>query len=100
MIQNIPYMHQQTPLPPGKYVYSNNFPAVMEQIAPIYTIPTKPVFFDHLMMHLDKTIRVITLNGPLEGTLTGVAIDHLQLTIGDYNYHVHYPNITYFVTPK
>lgn len=100
MLQTNNFSHLQSFLPPGKYIYSSNFPSVMKQLSPIYTIPIKPVYFDHLLLHLNKNILVVTLNGPLEGELTGVAIDHLQLTIGDYNYHINYSNITYFVTSK
>lgn len=100
MIQGYHYRNPHTALPPGKYVFSNQFQNTMNQLAPIYTIPTKPVYFDHLLLHLNKTIEVVTTSGPLKGELSGVAIDHLQLTIDDFNYHINYNNVTYFVTPK
>jgi hypothetical protein len=44
----------------------------------------------------NKKIKVVLVNGSLEGMLTGVAIDHLQLTIDGENYHVRYPQVVYF----
>jgi hypothetical protein len=91
-MQNYPYTNQDTVLPPGHYAYTNNFPQTMKTLSPTYTIPTEPVFFDHLMMNLGKTITIVTMKES-KGKLTGVvAIDHLQLSIGDLN-----PQITYFI---
>ncbi|OAS83031.1 DUF2642 domain-containing protein [Metabacillus sp. KUDC1714] len=44
----------------------------------------------------NKKIKVVLVNGSLEGMLTGVAIDHLQLTIDGENYYVRYPQVVYF----
>ncbi|TDL91657.1 DUF2642 domain-containing protein [Vibrio vulnificus] len=33
----------------------------------------------------------------LKGILTGVAIDHLQLSIGELKYHIRYPQINHFI---
>ncbi len=88
-------------LPPGKYVYSSHFPAMMKQLSPTYNVPTEPVFMEHLLMQMGKKIRVVTIHGQqLDGKVTGVAIDHLQLTIGDLNYHIKFASIIYFITPK
>ncbi|PYF08397.1 DUF2642 domain-containing protein [Ureibacillus chungkukjangi] len=84
-------------VPPGQYKYSNHFPQVMQQLSPTYTVATEPVFFDHLLMNVGKSIRVVTLNDTLEGTLSGVAIDHIQLTIGEEHYHIRIQHISYFV---
>lgn len=86
----------QTSLPPGDYVYSHQFVQNMNAMSPNYSIIIEPVFFDHLMMHKNKRIKVVTLNETLEGILTGIAIDHLQLTINGENYHIRYQHITYF----
>ncbi|WP_169908248.1 DUF2642 domain-containing protein [Metabacillus halosaccharovorans] len=52
-------------------------------------------------MQMGKKIRVVTIHGQqLDGKVTGVAIDHLQLTIGDLNYHIKFASIIYFITPK
>ncbi|UFU01108.1 hypothetical protein KO561_09300 [Radiobacillus kanasensis] len=59
MLENYPQMNHQVPLPPGYYMYSTNFPSMMNQISPTYTIPTKPVYVDHLLMYLNKTIQVV-----------------------------------------
>ncbi|MEC0275426.1 DUF2642 domain-containing protein [Peribacillus frigoritolerans] len=68
----------------------------MKILSPTYTIPTEPVFLDHLLMNLEKTIIVGTTNGTLEGKLTGVAIDHIQLTVGNLNYHIRFQHIIYY----
>ncbi|WP_081092314.1 DUF2642 domain-containing protein [Peribacillus simplex] len=83
-------------LPPGHYAYSSGFPTMMKNVSPTYTIPTEPVFLDHLLMNLEKTIVVATTMGALEGKLTGVAIDHIQLTIGNINYHIRHQHIVYY----
>lgn len=99
-MQPYPYRTPYWSIPPGKYNHSDNLLEMMQSIAPIYTIPTEPVFFDQLLKNVGKTIRIVTLNGSFEGKLTGVAIDHLQLTIGDANYHVRFAHISFFVTKK
>lgn len=68
----------------------------MKTLSPTYTIPTEPVFFDHLS-NLGKTITIVTMKESLKGKISGVAIDHLQLSIGDLKYHIRYPQITYFI---
>jgi hypothetical protein len=100
VIHYYPYRNQNFALPPGKYIYSSNFPIMMQQLSPSYIVPTEPVYMEHLLMHLGKTIKVVTINGQLDGKVTGVAIDHVQLTIGDSDYHIRYPNIIYFVTKQ
>jgi hypothetical protein len=79
-------------------MYSNLLPHTMITTSPAYTIKMEPIFFDHLLLHLNKNkkIRVVLVNGSLEGMLTGVAIDHLQLTIDGENYHVRYPQVVDF----
>jgi hypothetical protein len=99
-MQGYPYRNQALATPPGKYVYSSNFPLMMQQLSPSYMISTEPVFMEHLLINLGKTIKVVTTHGQLEGKITGVAIDHVQLTIGDFNYHIRFPNIIYFITKK
>lgn len=88
--------YQEQALPPGKYMYSPQFPQMMQQLSPVYMIPTEPVFVDHLMMQLNKPITVVTVAETLAGTLTGVAVDHLQLTINDVDHHIRYQHIIYF----
>lgn len=77
-------------------MYSNLLPHTMMTTSPAYTIKMEPIFFDHLLLHLNKKVKVVLVNGSLEGMLTGVAIDHLQLTIDGENYHVRYPQVVYF----
>jgi putative effector of murein hydrolase len=85
-----------TPLPPGYYFYSNQFPAMMSTLSPTYTIVAVPVFMNHLMQQNGKNITVVTVNGTLEGLLSGIAVDHLQLTVNGVNHHIRYPHIVYF----
>ncbi|OCA92842.1 DUF2642 domain-containing protein [Pseudobacillus wudalianchiensis] len=82
--------------PPGQYSYSSTFPSIMQSLSPSYTIQAEPVFLDHLLTYVGENIHVATVNESLEGTLTSVAIDHLQLTVDDVNYHIRYPHIIYF----
>ncbi|WP_226037058.1 DUF2642 domain-containing protein [Aquibacillus saliphilus] len=83
-------------LPPGVYVYTSELPEMIEEKQPSYSIQMEPVWLNHLLMHLDENLQVVTVNGALEGTLTGAAIDHLQLTIQGIDYHIRYPHIIYF----
>jgi hypothetical protein len=96
-MQHFQHSHYASVLPPGKYKYSKFFPFMMQQLSPTYTISTEPVFLDHLLMNIGRTIRVVTTNESLEGKLTGVAIDHLQLTVGDVNYHIRLQHVSYFI---
>ncbi|MEM1504851.1 DUF2642 domain-containing protein [Domibacillus sp. 8LH] len=96
MVQEYPNPPQHSLLPPGHYLYSPQFPAIMQQLSPVYTVTAEPVFLDHLLMHSGKTIQVDTTGGLLTGKLTGVAIDHLQLTINDVHHHIRYPHIISF----
>ncbi|MBO0997561.1 DUF2642 domain-containing protein [Bacillus sp. SD075] len=95
-MQSFPYEPYRETLPPGQYAYTSGFPAMMRNLSPTYTIPTEPVFLDHLLMNLEKTIIVVTTNGTLEGKLTGVAIDHIQLTVRNLNHHIRYQHIVYY----
>ena len=92
-----PYSQRSdVPLPPGKYVHSTQLQTTMNTTSPTYSVTMEPIFFDHLLLHLNKDIRVVTASESLEGTLTGVAIDHLQLTTNSVNYHIRFPHIVYF----
>ncbi|WP_375088487.1 hypothetical protein [Peribacillus sp. RS7] len=68
----------------------------MKSSSPTYTIPTEPVFFDHLLMNLGKTITAVPINESLKGKLTGVA-NHQQLSIGDLKHHIGFPQVSYFI---
>jgi len=96
-MHNFPNGNHQQALPPGQYMYSKQFPQIMQQLSPTYTVPAEPVFLDHLLMNIGKTIQIKTIDESLEGILTGVAIDHLQLTVGDLNYHIRLAHIIYFI---
>jgi cation diffusion facilitator CzcD-associated flavoprotein CzcO len=83
-------------LPPGYYLYTSQLPVMMKNISPIYTIPTEPVFLDHLLMHMGQRIHVETVTGGLQGVLTGAAVDHLQLTVDGVHFHIRYQHMIYF----
>jgi len=87
---------QKTVLPPGQYLYSPSFPAIMQSLSPVYTVSAEPVFMDHLLMHSGKIIQVSTTGGLLKGKLTGVAVDHIQLTIEGVHHHIRYAHIISF----
>lgn len=92
------YDRYETRIPStGHYSHISNFKDTVKSSSPTYTIPTKPVFFDHLLMNLGKTITAVPINESLKGKLTGVAIDHQQLSIGDLKHHIGFPQITYFI---
>ncbi|WP_223292236.1 DUF2642 domain-containing protein [Salipaludibacillus neizhouensis] len=48
-----------------------------------YVTPLDPVFVDHLSRHENEQIIVTTTAGKIEGVLTGVAVDHIQLNLSD-----------------
>ncbi|MRH42749.1 DUF2642 domain-containing protein [Aquibacillus halophilus] len=83
-------------LPPGVYVYTSELPEMMEKNQPSYSINLEPVWLNHLLMHLNKDLQVVTVSGTLEGKLTGAAVDHLQLTVQGIDYHIRYPHVVYF----
>ncbi|MZP30435.1 DUF2642 domain-containing protein [Heliobacterium undosum] len=56
-----------------------------------------PVFIDHVTRHMGQQMTVMTTAGKLEGVLTGVAVDHIQLNIDkDKALHVRIAQIVYF----
>jgi hypothetical protein len=84
------------PLPPGQYPYSPALPQIMNALTPTYVIPAEPVFMDHLLMHVEKNIRVKTVEGTLVGKLAGVAVDHIQINVEGVPHHVRLHHIIYF----
>lgn len=96
MYQHFPHLHNHGVLPPGYYIHSGQLLNTMTVTQPNYYIKLEPIYFDHLMLHLNKRIQVSTINEKLTGVLTGVAVDHLQLTVEGVNYHIRFENITYF----
>lgn len=86
-------------------------PAYINQMAapysPIYPVPSvpqptqyitllDPVFVDHLSRHEGQRIVVVTTAGKLEGVLTGVAVDHIQLSIDEKALHIRIAQIVHF----
>ncbi|WP_459965549.1 DUF2642 domain-containing protein [Paenibacillus sp. JCM 10914] len=57
----------------------------------------EPVFMDHLLRHKGQKVMIDTTAGKLEGILTGVVVDHCQLTIGENKaLHIRFAEIVYF----
>ncbi|MTV49227.1 DUF2642 domain-containing protein [Heliobacillus mobilis] len=85
--------------------YVNQMPALC---TPIHTVPVvpqpnqyvtviEPVFIDHISRHNGEQMVVMTTAGKVEGVLTGVATDHIQLNIGnDRAIHLRIDQIVYF----
>ncbi|MEY8738626.1 DUF2642 domain-containing protein [Bacillales bacterium AN1005] len=46
-------------------------------MSPSYTVSTEPVLLDHLLMNIEKNIRIVTTHGTFDGSLSGVAIDQI-----------------------
>ncbi|SDJ82044.1 DUF2642 domain-containing protein [Sediminibacillus albus] len=62
-----------------------------------YTSPFEPVYVDHLSRHQGKQISVVTTAGTVEGILSGVAVDHIQLNLSETRaVHVRIAQIVYF----
>lgn len=85
--------------------YVNQMPALHTPIFPIpdvpqpnhYTTPLDPVFVDHSGKHHGHSIAVMTTAGKVEGNLTGVAVDHIQLETSDGKaLHIRIAQIVYF----
>lgn len=96
MYQTFSHLYGQGILPPGYYMYSDQLANTMKSTQPGYSVKFDPIFFDHLLLHLNKKIQVTTTNEKLVGILTGVAVDHLQLTIDDVDYHIRIQHVIYF----
>ncbi|MCP8615399.1 DUF2642 domain-containing protein [Salirhabdus salicampi] len=100
MYQNIPHTHNTGLLPPGYYMHSPNLKNTMKSTNPSYHIDLEPVFHEHLMLHLNQRVQVATINEKLTGKLSGVAIDHLQLTVDGVDYHIRFEHVIYFKLAK
>jgi hypothetical protein len=83
-------------IPPGYYMYSNQLIKTMNITQPNYWVRFEPIFFHHLMLHLNKKLIVKTINETLEGILNGVAVDHLQLNINNVDYHIRIEHVIHF----
>lgn len=96
MYPNYYYRHNQSALPPGYYIHSDQLVDTLQVTKPIYSVNFEPIFFDHLMLHLNKKLKVQTINETLVGELTGVAVDHFQLTIDGVDYHIRNEHTVHF----
>ncbi|SDL90443.1 DUF2642 domain-containing protein [Sediminibacillus halophilus] len=62
-----------------------------------YMAPFEPVYIDHLSRHQGQQIGVMTTAGKVEGLLSGVAVDHIQLNISKTRaFHIRISQIVYF----
>ncbi|CAM4463491.1 DUF2642 domain-containing protein [Paenibacillus tarimensis] len=61
-----------------------------------YGLSYEPVFVDHLSRHTGQRIGVVTIAGRVEGILSGVAVDHIQLDVGGKALHMRIAQLVYF----
>ncbi|EHB48568.1 MULTISPECIES: DUF2642 domain-containing protein [Paenibacillus] len=62
-----------------------------------YVTLVEPMFMDHLLKHKGAKITVVTTAGKVEGILSGVTADHIQLTVGDNKaLHIRLAQVVYF----
>jgi hypothetical protein len=78
----MPQMSMQ-PMPPGLMSPTVN------------VVKIEPKMMEHSMMHRGKKVTVVTVNGKIEGTLSGVYVDHLVLTAQGKTYHIRLAQIVY-----
>ena len=45
----------------------------------------EPAFIEHLLRHKGAKVVIMITAGKVDGILSGVAVDHLQLTVGDHS---------------
>jgi hypothetical protein len=85
--------------------YVNQMPVTYSPVYPIpvvpqpsqYVTPLDPVYIDHLSRHKGQKITVMTTAGKLEGVLTGIAVDHIQVSISEERaLHIRIAEIVFF----
>jgi hypothetical protein len=84
--------------------YVNQMPVSHTPIYPVPAVPQStayvsqldPVYVDHLSRHKGQHIVVMTTAGEVEGILSGIAVDHVQLSLGEKAFHVRIDQIVYF----
>ncbi|MGE7828464.1 DUF2642 domain-containing protein [Paenibacillus sp. NPDC093718] len=80
------------PIPPN---YAPRTPAIPQPAH--YTALVEPVFIEHLLRHKGAKVVIMTTAGKVDGILSGVAVDHLQLTVGDNKaLHIRLAEVVYF----
>lgn len=80
------------PIPP---YYAPRTPAIPQPMH--YATLVEPVFIDHLLRHKGAKVVIMTTAGKVEGILSGVVVDHVQLTIGDNKaLHIRMAEVVYF----
>jgi len=85
--------------------YVNQMPVSYTPILPVAAVPQsaeyvsslEPVYIDHLSRHKGQHLVVMTTAGKVEGTLTGVAVDHIQLDVEEGKaLHIRIAQIVFF----
>lgn len=62
-----------------------------------YVTFVEPTFMEHLLKHKGTKMTVVTTAGKVEGILSGIAADHIQLTVGDNKaLHIRLAQVVYF----
>ncbi|WP_184403477.1 DUF2642 domain-containing protein [Geomicrobium halophilum] len=82
----------------NQVLYSPIFPVPAVPQPTFYVTSLDPVFVDHLSRHTDMEIMVETTSGKVvEGLLTAVAVDHIQININeDRAIHLRISEIVFF----
>lgn len=80
------------PIPPN---YAPRTPAIPQPAH--YATLVEPAFIEHLLRHKGAKVVIMTTAGKVDGILSGVAVDHLQLTVGDHKaLHIRLAEVVYF----
>ncbi|MFF2886582.1 DUF2642 domain-containing protein [Paenibacillus sp. NPDC057967] len=62
-----------------------------------YVTSLDPVYVDHLGRHKGLAVSIMTTAGLLSGVLSGIAVDHIQLTLDNNRaVHIRIAQIVYF----
>ncbi|RJE87807.1 DUF2642 domain-containing protein [Paenibacillus sp. 1011MAR3C5] len=62
-----------------------------------YVTSLDPVFVDHIGRHKGQAVSIMTTAGLLSGELSGIAVDHIQLTLeSNRAVHIRMAQIVYF----
>ncbi len=106
--------HDMTSLEQKKPVYINPIvqpvevnqqPTAYTVVQPVSAVPQpnqyvsslNPIYVDHLSRHKGEHIIVTTTAGKVEGKLTGIATDHIQLTVAEKRaLHIRIEQIVFF----
>jgi hypothetical protein len=92
----MPQMPMQPMNPMGQMPMMNPMQPMPGLMSPtVNVVMIEPEMMEHSMMLRGKKVTVVTVNGKIEGTLSGVYVDHLVLTAQGKTYHIRLAQIVY-----